>query len=397
MQLGYLVSRFPHPSETFIVRELDAVTAAGEVELELMSLFRATDTTVHPRARPWAEQLRRPGLRSALGGVGYWLRRRPLRLLASAAIVAVGHARRPSRLVRALATLPLAAAHARRIHGSGIEHLHAHYATYPALAAWLIERLTAVPYSFTAHAHDLYVDQSMLARKLRDARFAVTISEFNRRFLEDHAGGGQAPIHVVHCGVDPSELAYRPRSVPREGAVKALCVASLQEYKGHAVLLSALAADGEVSRVSLDVVGGGPLRDELERRARELGLADRIRFHGSLPEPRVLELMAEADLLVLPSVIARDGQMEGLPLVLVEALASGLPVVATDLSGVPELIDDGATGLLARPGDPAALRAALERLLSGGFAPDQDRGRELVERDFDVRRSAERLLSLFSG
>jgi glycosyltransferase involved in cell wall biosynthesis len=397
MQLGYVVSRFPHPSETFIVRELDAVSSSEGVEVELMSLFPPTDATVHPRARPWVERLRRPGAVSALGGLFYWLGRRPLRLLSSLGIVAAGHARRPSRLVRALATVSLGAAHARHVHASTLDHVHAHYATYPALAAWLMERLTGVPYSFTAHAHDLYVDQSMLRRKVRDARFVVTVSEFNRRFLQDYLADGQTPVHVVRCGVDPAELPYRPRTVPSEGMVRALCVASLQEYKGHAVLLSALAGDGAVARIGLDLVGSGPLRGGLERRARELDIADRVQFHGSLPEPRVLELMGEADLFVLPSVVARDGQMEGLPVVLVEALASGLTVVATELSGVAELIEDGATGLLARPGDPAALRAALERVLSGAFEPDQDRGRALVESEFDPRRSAERLRALFSA
>ena len=247
--------------------------------------------------------------------------------------------------------------------------MHAHYATYPALAAWLCRRLTGTPYSFTAHAHDLYVDQSMLARKLADAAFAVTISEHNRRFLEaygDAVADPRDPRRHRHRRRCP----FRPRGVPAEGPVRALCVASLQEYKGHAVLLEALAGT-ELERVELDLVGDGPLRAELERPGRRAG----ARRPGAIPREhaartRCAELFDRADLFVLPSVVARDGQMEGVPVVLMEALAAGVPVVATRMSGIPELVHDGETGLLAAPGDPSELREALVRVVTGGFEPD---------------------------
>ena len=196
---------------------------------------------------------------------------------------------------------------------------------------------------------------------------------------------------MVHAGIDVSAYAFRPRAVPREGPVRALCVASLQEYKGHAVLLEALAGAPALERVELELVGSGPLRAELEDRVQRLGLSQRVRFAGSVPEDVVRSLLERADLLVLPSVVARDGQMEGLPVVLMEALASGVPVVATRLSGVPELVEDERTGLLAAPGDAADLRDALERVVSGRFEPDLAEGRALVERSFDVAQSVARL------
>lgn len=395
VRLAYVVSRFPHVSETFIVRELNALRAEPNLEIELGSLFPAVNATVHEAAEPWLGCLYRPGVAEGLRGLAWWLMRRPLRLTASLAALVAGSLRSPGSLPRSLATFPIAAAHARRMRERGVDHVHAHFATYPALTAWLVWRLAEIGYSFTAHAHDLFVHQSFLACKVRDARFVVAVSEFNRRFLSGYGGGSETPVHVVHCGIDPREFSYRPRQPPKSGPVTALCVASLQEYKGHRVLLEALAVGGEeLSRVTLELVGDGPLRGELEASSRALGLADHVSFRGSLTEKGVRGAFDRADLYVLPSVVAADGQMEGLPVVLMEALASGLPVVATRLSGIPEIVD-GATGLLAEPGDPASLAAKLRSVLAGDAGIDQDAGRALVESEFDVRQSAAELARLF--
>jgi glycosyltransferase involved in cell wall biosynthesis len=401
VRVAYLVSRFPQLSETFIVRELDAVEEhGGGVDLELLSLFPPPDEpTVHPRARRWVARLRRPTpARGALALLG-WLARRPLRLLGSVLLVVRGYGREPGVLARALVTLPLAAAHARDLRRLGVDHVHAHFASHPALAAWLAWRLTGVPYSFTGHAYDLFKSQRFLARKARDARFVVAISDFNRRFIRSGAPDC-APIHVIHCGLDPGAYPFRPRDLDSSGPVRALCVAALREYKGHRVLLEALAgADGSLERVELDLVGGGELRKDLEERVRGLGLEGRVRFLGGRPEEEVRRLLAESDLFVLPSISGSDGNMEGLPVALMEALACGLPAVSTDMSGIPELVRDGHTGVLARPDDPSALRAALARVLADPAAARarSEAGRRLVEREFDIADAGRKLGALFAG
>ena len=397
MKVAYIVSRFPHVTETFVVRELDGVDAAADLELELFSLFPTVDATLHPAARGWVAQLRRGSAGGALRGTAWWLCRRPRALLSAAAIVTRAFARKPRRLARALVTVAVASDHARTMRTLGVDHVHAHFANYPALAAWTVARLAGPSYSFTAHAHDIFRDQSFLPRLLADARFVVTISEFNREFLARY-NPGRTPVHVVHCGVDPVVWRPRPRAPPGHGAVRALCVASLEEKKGHRVLLRALAGGG-LERVELDLVGPGALRAELEALARELGLGDRVRFHGALPEPDVAALLDRADVFVLASVVERSGFMEGIPVALMEALATGVPVVATRLSGVPELVRDGDTGLLAEPGDAASLRTALERAIGD---PDAARrraaaGRALVEREFDAAASAARIAELIRG
>lgn len=400
MRVAYVVSRFPHVSETFIVRELDGVVADGGVRIDLLSLFGVVNPTVHAAARPWIDRLQRGQLRRGVAALAWWVTRRPLRLASSVALVCHDYRRRPALAVRALVTLVVACQHARSLHAAPVDHVHAHYATYPALAAWTLHRLLGLPYSFTAHAHDLYVDQSMLARKVADACFVVTISQFNRRYLAARTTAGEdVPVHVVHCGVDPSLYEFTAPTVPAEGRVRALCVASLQEYKGHEVLLRAVAARPALARLELELVGDGKLRPALERLARQLAIADRVLFAGSLDEQQVRERLRRADVFVLASIVAADGQMEGLPVALMEAMACGVPVVSTRLSGIPELVVDGETGLLAEPSDVDGLADALERLLAEPDAARQRaiRGRALVQRDFDVRESGTQMAILFRG
>jgi colanic acid/amylovoran biosynthesis glycosyltransferase len=179
--------------------------------------------------------------------------------------------------------------------------------------------------------------------------------------------------------------------------VRALCVASLQEYKGHRVLFEALAKGGPgLDRVTVDLVGDGELRGELEAMADRLGIARRVRFLGRRSEGQVRALLDQADLFVLPSVVAGDGQMEGLPVALIEALACGIPTVSTALSGIPEIVDPGVTGLLAIPGDAASLAAALEETIA---EPQACRaravaGRERVEKEFDAAVTSNAVLAV---
>lgn len=397
-RIDYLVSRFPQPSETFIVRELDALASKMPHTFGLRSLFPVQDAAVHDIARKWVLRLRRPSAAEALLGLGWATARSPRVVTSVIATVIREYVTHPGRLARSLITVALACAHARELARSdGPVHLHAHYATYPALAAWVCHRLLGIGYSFTAHAHDLYIDQSMLPLKIADADFVVTISEYNRRFLNRFATPGTV-VSLIHCGIDVGKYPYREREMPAEGPVRALCVAYLGEKKGHRVLFHALAIGGPgVDRIQLDLVGAGPLRDSLGRLADELGISDRITFHGSRTETDVRDALAAADMFVLPSVIAADGQMEGLPVSLMEALACGLPTISTALSGIPEIIIDGETGLLATPGDAQSLRDAMESIIGNPSAAKQYAlaGRKLVEQQFDLDTAASALSQLF--
>jgi colanic acid/amylovoran biosynthesis glycosyltransferase len=398
VRIAYVVSRFPDPSETFVLRELNAVERRDGVDVELFVLFPPKDPFVHPEAERWVGRAQRASPAAAAIGTLWWLARRPLRMTRALVDVVAGHWRKPERLLRALIACTAAAAHARTMRRQQIDHIHAHFATYPALAAWLAGRLIDVPYSFTAHAHDIYIDQLHLGTLVREAQAVAVISEFNRSFLEPYGAGSTTPVHLVRCGVIPTAYAFRPRALPADGPLRAICVATLNELKGHAVLLDALAMGGaELERIQLDLVGSGPLEASLRAQVARLGLERRVHFHGTRSEDEVAELLDAADLFVLASVVASSGQMDGIPVALMEALAAGLPVIASRLSGIPELVRDGETGLLARPGDGVDLADAFRRLLAdpAGAATRARAGRRLIEAEFDIERSAERMLELF--
>jgi colanic acid/amylovoran biosynthesis glycosyltransferase len=394
-RVAYVTSRFPVVSETFIRREMDAVAAQG-FDVTVLALFPTPPGPVHPAARPWLPRVRRVSPWDAAASLGWWLRRRPLRLLSSVGCVVRGYARSRA-LPRALVTLAVAASHARWVAGHEIERIHAHFATYGALSAWMIRRLTGTPYSFTPHAHDLFIDQAFLREKVRDADVVVAISDFNRRFLRRYGGDVTTPVRVVRYGLDVNRYMFRPRTPAARGPVRTLCIASLQDYKGHRVLLDALGLHGDgLERLTVRCIGEGPLRASLERRAAALGLADRVTFPGAMGEEEVLRELASADLFVLPSVVAPSGQMEGVPNALIEAMACGVPVVSTALSGIPELVRPGDTGVLVEPADAAALARGLRSVVDdpAGAAARNARARALVEDEFNIATTGAEMASI---
>jgi colanic acid/amylovoran biosynthesis glycosyltransferase len=376
------------------------VVAAHEgIEADLYALFPTPKGVVQESAQPWIGKVHRARPLTCLTGLARWALRRPLRVLATLGIIFRDYARKPRMLIRALATFAAATDHAERLIALDTDHVHAHFASYPALAAWVCNRLTGIPYSFTAHAHDLYVHPLGVRRRAVDAAFVVSISDFNRRLLRELAPD-TAPLHVVHCGVDTNVYRFALHAPPATGPVRALCVASLREKKGHRVLFEALASNRpELERIELDLIGDGPLRKDLEAEADRLGLSSRVRFHGDLTERAVAKMLDQAHLFVLPSVIEQSGDTEGIPVALMEAMATGLPVVASRLTGIPELVRHGETGLKAEPGDAQDLARALEELLADQAAAMTRTlyARELVEREFSLESSSRRLTMLFTG
>ena len=393
--VAHVMSRFPKISETFILNEILELERLG-MRVEVFSLLREDARVSHPEAQRIARRaVYGTSLPRLLRAQLHWLRRSPRTYLRTWWGALRGNASSPKFLLRVPMTVACGALFALEAERRGVERLHAHYATHPALAAWVAGRLSGIPYSFTAHAHDIYVERPMLEEKLAAADFVVTISDYNRRLLEG-LYGENARIRVIHCGIEPRFFA--PRAQPEGGeALRILCVASLEEYKGHPHLLDACAllrARGVPFRLLL--VGEGEERPALERRIAELGLEGSVELLGAQPRDRVAELLSATDVSVLPSVVTASGKKEGIPVVLMEALAMEVPVVATRISGVPELVEDAVTGLLVPERNPAALADALERVQRD---PDAARrmaaaGREKVLAEFDLRRNTAQLRDL---
>lgn len=393
--VAVIVSRFPKLTETFILREIDALERAG-VPVTLVPLIRHREETVHPQAEPWMDRALWSGWLSAavLRGCLASLRRAPGASLAAALRVLAGSASSPSLLWRNLVLLPKGLYLAEELRRRGLRHVHAHFATHPTTVAWIVRRVAGIDYSFTAHAHDIFVDTRLLDTKIRDAALVRAISAHNARVLRDLAPEVPADrIRVLRLGVpaDADPSAPRPAG---SAARRILAVAALRPYKGLDVLVDAChALRRRGVELECEIVGDGPLRSRLEARISALGVGDRVRLLGAMTQEQVRQRMRRADVLVHPGVIAADGQMDGIPVALMEAMSLGLPVVASALSGIPELVRDGDNGLLVAPGDSDELAAALGELLA---RPDlrQRLGRNAlatVSRDFDLETNTERL------
>lgn len=399
-RIAWMMSRFPAVSETFILQEIMEARRQG-VAVEVFPLVRNRDRVVHPEAVPLVERAHyaRVLSRRTLAAQAHWLRRAPGRYAGAWARAVLGNLRSPRFLSRAVVVVPLAARFAVEMQRAGVGHVHAHWATHPALAALVIGRLTGIPYTFTAHAHDIHVDRTMLRAKVRGAARVITISDFNRRLLEGWFGDdARGRVEVVRCGVDLERFPERPAAPDAaDGVLRVLCVAGLRDYKGHIHLIRAVA---DLARrgveVRLELIGDGELRGELEEACRREGVADRVVFRGARPAQDVADAMDRCHAFALPSVVTGRGRMEGLPVALMEAMARAVPVVTSAISGIPELVEDGVSGLLTAPGDEAAIAAALLRIRDD---PDAARtmalaGSRRARAQHDIHDTTARLLAI---
>jgi colanic acid/amylovoran biosynthesis glycosyltransferase len=396
--IAVIVSRFPLITETFILREIIEMERQGQPVL-LVPLQNERAAVVHREAGPWiARALCTPFISlPILSANARMLVRRPRRYLHTLWRIAAGTIVSPNFFVRSLALFPKGVFLAERLEREGIRHLHAHYATHPTTVALIASALTDVTYSFTVHAHDIFVRRALLRWKLEAAVFVRSISQFNRVFLgRRYPDALVRKIHVIHVGIDP-EIYTAPSDEPLERVRggRILCVASLQRYKGIPVLLEAchLLRQRGVE-FTCTIVGEGPMRPALESQIRRLDLERNVTLAGARPQDEVTVLLRTASLLVVPSVVAPDGQMEGIPVALMEAMASRLPVVASSLSGIPEAVKHGTTGVLVEPGCASELAVAIERVLSDTRASRQmgNRARTAVEREFRLDACVSELL-----
>ena len=395
-RVAYIVSRFPSVSETFVLYEMIELSRLGAT-IELFPLVRQHLDVAHSESASWCDAAHwdaaldsyRPKALlkwtvTILAAQLYWLVRAPLRWLRTWFGVIRANAHSAKFLPRAIVATLQAASFAREMRNLGVDHIHAHWATHSATAAFVAHELAGIPFSFTAHANDIYVDQTMLEDKIEAAEFLVTISEYNREFLRGLYGDVVGDnVVVIHCGVDPDVFAASSsRSDVPDGddASVVVCVGRLTAKKGQSVLIDALAELGRRGcELACVLVGDGEDRPRLEAKAHDLGLGAKVEFAGRLGRDQVALRLGSCDVFVMPSVIDDSGAMEGIPVALMEAMAAGVPVVASAVSGIPELVEDDKNGLLVPAGDAGALADAIERLIS-----DPRLGRDLAERGIET-------------
>lgn len=373
MRLAFVLERYPELSQTFVENELRELERAGDA-VDVLALRPGDDRML---ADPRFEAVYPPLGARRVGAFAALAAQHP--------VVAASFLRGPSgwppdgRRLRGLARLAgwlsLAA---------GAQHLHAHFASEATDIAALLGRLARRPHSFTGHSTDLFADPAGLRRRLEQASFAVLVCEYDRREVERLAPGA-GRLEVVPLGVDLERLR---RGTPYNPDGPVVAIGRLVEHKGLADLA---AVAGQLGR-EVVIAGEGPLREELERAA-----AGAVRFAGALPPAEAAALIERAAVLVAPSIVARDGSRDGIPMVLKEALALEVPVVASDAVGNPEVVDDAWGALYPAGHSPAlaeALRAMLERTAAARKAMGRA-GRRFAERAADVRRQTACLRELF--
>jgi glycosyltransferase involved in cell wall biosynthesis len=402
-KVGYIMSRFPHLSETFILREMCEIEKLGW-QVVLFPLIIEKPTLVHEEVKPWLTRCHRMPLISGkiLAEVLRVINQQPSKFFFLLWRLVREHLTSPRVLLRALALFPKSIYAARLMSDQGVDHIHAHYATYPALTAWIIHQLTGISYSITVHAHDIYVERSMLATKARDACFIIAISEFNREFLVRHLGPWvRDKIHVVHCGIQPD--AYQQRAKLNPAGIqpfRLITIGSLQPYKGTVYLIRACALlKARGIPVLCSIIGGGEQQETLQTEIARLNLAESVVLLGPKPQDEVARLLPAADCYVQPSIVTASGKMEGIPVAIMEAMACGLPVLATDISGVPELVRPGVTGYLAKAADPVDLAEQLAEIYQNPEHATQlaAEGRQLVLREFVLSSNVEHLAKYFES
>ena len=406
--VGFILKRYPRLSETFILNEIRALERLG-VPLHIFSLLPPEPGLVHPAVsevqapvvylpRSWLLKIW-----TVLVAHFHLIGRRPQNYMK--AIVQTGvwsvRIRRPFETWKQFMR---AGAIANECHRLGIRHLHAHFVNTPSVVAQLVSTMSDISFSFTAHAKDLYLTPARVVNKqLAQAAFAVTCTGYNREYMCGLIGQEAHPrIHLIYHGIDPSEFSSSDKNITNNNTAAEpliLSVGRLVPKKGFSDIILACAslrARGIAFRCL--IVGAGPLRGTLEALVSQHNLEGQIIFTGAMAHDRLITLFQEANVFALASRITEDGDRDGIPNVLTEAMASSVPVVTTAVSGIPELVEHERTGLLVAPEDPEALADAIGRVLQEPLFAKQlaHAASHRLHTEFDCWQTAQTLAHLFA-
>lgn len=396
-KVAYILLWFPKPSETFIFREVMNLWKMG-LDVKVFTLYGELTQKLSPEmaeASKKVERLGIPFLKRLPGDIAYWWKRDPKltgRLFRTIPVrkwksVEFGG----ENIFGFLAGFTLA----RRFEEEGIGHVHAPWAMGPATAAWVASSLIRIPFSFTGRAGDIYPPDGALAEKLTDAEFVISENRTNVPYMAQFAPHSKDKIHPVYNGVPLEKHAVAP--VVMQAPYQILALGRFARIKAFDDLIYAckILKDRGI-KFHLTLAGDGPRRLQLLYLTKKLGLTDQISYPGFVPYNQVSDLFMKADLFVMSSAVHSTGDRDGLPTVILEALAHRVPVVSTDVCGIPEVIRNGETGFLVSQKHPAELAAAIEEMVKDRDRAVQmaERGRELVLREFEPNKTHKEVYDL---
>ena len=399
MKIAYVVSSLKI-SMTFVVNELESHEKAGWQVLPLVSCKPGTPENLSEVMVKWNKlSVHRPGIFAQLMATLREIITHPIRFAKVLFWLVTLLAHSPGEFAKALYELTACCCFAGKCRHFGAEHIHVHFASRSLSLGLMMGMLTGLPVSCTVHAFDIFTrSPGSLQMRLSKCKFIASVSKFNVEYLRNTCGSSVADLcHVVHCGIDPEKFSSISHQ-PEPGRI--VCVCRLSPKKGLDVAIRACAKlrDNNV-KFLFEVAGDGPQRRALEELIEKLNLADHIKLFGTRSNDRLTELFSRASVFLMPCVKTPDGDMDGIPVAMMEAMACNVPVVSTAISGIPELVEDGITGRLGPENDIDALAQILKELLE-----DMDKikqfgkaGRQRVVTDFCISKNAAELRELIKS
>lgn len=394
MKIVYILETFPSVTESFILNEILQLKKRG-IDISVVALRKSKNLQVDQVAVYYIDLLSWRGLIRKVQFISKHMQRVVQYLIANRRtfLGAIG------KSFRSIKYMLLSVDALEQVGLRNVQHLHAHFASMPADLAIVMSELSQIPFSISAHAHDIYTDPQSLIPKINKSQFIVTCTRFNQKFLRELSHNcDHDKIHHVYHGIKLSEWPLRIKHRRNHKLeINILTVARLEEKKGLIYLIdSVILLLGNGYDIILKIIGDGSLYQLFQKYIKDRELDSNITLLGSKSHLEVKEYFQKADLFVLPCIQAGNHDMDGLPNVFPEALASGVPVISTDLSAIPELIENENTGLLVKEKDSEAIAAAVIKILSTPNLYDEivKNGRERVE-EFCIETSTSLLECIF--
>ena len=398
-KIAYITSQYPEFHETFVAREVEALRKTG-TDVLIYSLKKPppNGADLYPGHRSIVRNLPFFFSRRVLSSNLLEFAQRPQKFISSLVWLVKHYYKRPIDLLKSLVVFPETIAFAREIRRDN-RVVHAHWATIPTAMGIVIKKMTGTSLSITAHAWDIFLSPpELLKEKIALSNGVVTCTGYNVKYLKNICiPEDKDKIWLNYHGLDFSVFENLPSNSLNDGTLKIVAVGRLVEQKGFIYLIRSLFELGKKDiPVSLTIIGDGPLEHELKNEAKGLPKGVSIHFVGRVAHMETLRTMANSDVMVAPSVVAADGDRDGIPNVVIEAMACGLPIVASNVSGIPEIVINNETGFLIEPSNPEALAEAFMKIFS-----DRENatkmgavGREMMRERFDVNKNIQEFLGL---
>lgn len=391
MKIAYVLQMFPKLSESFVLNEIVELLKRGH-DVHIFSISRSCEMITHKEIEEY----------NLLEQAHYFAPKlvftnNPFRFsmyFAKALIWSLSTGNISKNELKADVKL---AYFATIMKEKDVELIHAHFANVGSVARRL-GKMLGLSYTLTVHAFDIYMDQDTdeLRKVMNDAESVVTISEYNKNYLTGEIGVNNK-IELIRCGIDLDKFKSQ-KKLRADDKIRMLTVARLVEKKGIAYLIKAIPmVIKEMPKCKFTIIGSGPLYDHLQQLVRDLDIERYVQFRGDVSDSELMQYYDDADMFILPCIITENGDRDGIPVSTMEAMAMELPVISTTVSGLPELVEDGASGILVTPKDEKAIADAIITLCKDSELRINmgEKGREIIEKKFNIVSEAEKLMGVF--